>query len=257
MDNEFTTITTEEQKVTMKKQILKQSGLGEQLKAAREAMNFSEKEAASRLHLNSRLIALMEAEDFENGPPPTFMRGYLRSYARLVNLNEREVNAAIAHLDSHLVQEPATITPPPINTRPLQSSRRYVRPMTYGVVLALAGLVTIWWNGHSHESTLSKPILAAINEPNATLAPNSTEISKTLTETALPPEPTLPPLQTAEAKPATAAPAAQPVAPSSQEAAANASQNPTAGTEQPTTLADNNKSAADTEKSNDDPYTDF
>src|SRR5258706_11626564 len=75
------------------------SGIGARLKAAREAQHLTEKDVAARLNLNSRFIYMMESETFEKNLPETFVRGYIRSYARLLNLNDNEITEAITQLD--------------------------------------------------------------------------------------------------------------------------------------------------------------
>lgn len=143
--------------------ILKQAGLGERLRSARESMHLSEKEAGARLHLNSKIIALMENEDFENGPPTTFMRGYLRSYARLLNIPDSEINATLAQHETPIAPETISHAVPIMKTRSTQNSHRYLRWMTYVVVSVLVVLVSIWWNKHPKDIiTISKPI-ASIN----------------------------------------------------------------------------------------------
>lgn len=143
--------------------ILKQAGLGERLRSARESMHLSEKEAGARLHLNSKIIALMENEDFENGPPTTFMRGYLRSYARLLNIPDSEINATLTQHETHIAPETISHAVPIMKTRSTHNSHRYLRWMTYVVVSVLVVLVSIWWNKHPKDIiTISKPI-ASIN----------------------------------------------------------------------------------------------
>lgn len=155
--------------------ITKHSGIGKRLKTARESLRLSEKEAAARLHLSQKIIPIMENEDFNNGPPATFMRGYLRSYARMLNISENEVNAAILQLESSIPRTPEPCAPPILNTQPIhQRSRRYLRGMTYVVVPVLALLVGIWWSSHSKDIlTAIKPIAATLSANVTSSAPKS------------------------------------------------------------------------------------
>ena len=61
-------------------------GPGERLRSAREAISLSVEEVAARLHLDTRTISNLEADNYDELPAPTFVRGYLRSYARLLNI---------------------------------------------------------------------------------------------------------------------------------------------------------------------------
>src|SRR5579872_1499045 len=84
----------------------KTNGFGAYLKTARETMRLTVKEAAARLHLPPNTIEIMESENYLQGPPTIFLRGYLRSYARLLNISDSEVNKAIAQLELNTVQPP-------------------------------------------------------------------------------------------------------------------------------------------------------
>lgn len=118
-------------------------GIGERLKAAREAMQLTEKDAAARLHLHVKFIDLMEREDFDNGPPHIFLRGYLRSYARMLNLSNKEVDTALEQLGMNITPVAAS----PILFTPADNNNidRYVSWISYLVVLVIITLVILWW----------------------------------------------------------------------------------------------------------------
>lgn len=127
------------------------TGFGLRLKTARESYRLSEKEAALRLHLNPSIISILENEDFENGPPLIFIRGYFRSYARLLNFNDKEIQVA---LEQFKIQ--SELTPVVVSenlTEKHYSSERYLHWITYLIVSLLTVLVGIWWNSHSREKT--------------------------------------------------------------------------------------------------------
>jgi cytoskeleton protein RodZ len=63
-------------------------GAGAQLRAAREAGGLSIADVAARLKLSGRQIEAIEAEDWKSLPEPTFTRGFIRGYARLVGIEE-------------------------------------------------------------------------------------------------------------------------------------------------------------------------
>ena len=73
------------------------AGPGARLRVAREARAMSVSEVAKQLHLDAKLIQALEEEDFAQIPAPTFVYGYLRSYARLLNLPESEIIAGYRH----------------------------------------------------------------------------------------------------------------------------------------------------------------
>src|SRR3954454_5191327 len=64
------------------------SGLrpGAELKRAREAVNLTVQDIAARLNLDAKTILAVEEDRYDRLPVPAYGRGYIRAYARLVNL---------------------------------------------------------------------------------------------------------------------------------------------------------------------------
>jgi cytoskeleton protein RodZ len=154
-----TTMTSETKPYNATSRIIRQAGLGERLRAARESMRISEKDAAIRLHLNPRIISIMENEEFENGPPETFMRGYIRSYGRLLSIPDSEIYAALTQIEPPVpAVQPATS----ITITRSSPSHRYLRAMTYVVIAILAVLVSVWWTSHPKDSVLKEPVVAPV-----------------------------------------------------------------------------------------------
>lgn len=60
---------------------------GHQLREAREAQGRSQLEVARELRLDIGIIQALEQDNVDALPGPTYLYGYLRSYARLVNLS--------------------------------------------------------------------------------------------------------------------------------------------------------------------------
>ena len=59
---------------------------GRILRAAREELNFTVEQVAEELHLRPSVVLSMEAEKYEDFSSVVFLKGYFRSYCRLVNL---------------------------------------------------------------------------------------------------------------------------------------------------------------------------
>lgn len=68
-------------------------GAGARLKAARETAGLSLDQAAQQLKLAPRQVRALEDEDFAHLPGRTFARGFLRNYARLLNLDPDDLLA--------------------------------------------------------------------------------------------------------------------------------------------------------------------
>lgn len=67
---------------------------GAMLKEARTEAKLSLEHVASELRMTPQKVRAIEDDDFSRLPTQTFVRGYLRSYAKLVNLDPDEVLAA-------------------------------------------------------------------------------------------------------------------------------------------------------------------
>ena len=70
---------------------------GKRLQAQREDKRMTRDEVANHLHLDVRLIAALEEDDYEKLPAPSYICGYLRSYARLLKLPENEIVESYTH----------------------------------------------------------------------------------------------------------------------------------------------------------------
>lgn len=69
--------------------------VGAMLREARERMGMSVDEVAGRLKFAPRQVAALEAGDFGQLPELAFVRGFVRSYARLVQLDEKALLDAL------------------------------------------------------------------------------------------------------------------------------------------------------------------
>ncbi|MBI4740567.1 MAG: helix-turn-helix domain-containing protein [Betaproteobacteria bacterium] len=73
------------------------SSVGEQLRAAREARQMSASGIAQMLKLSVRQVDALEIDDWSTLPGATIVRGFIRNYARLVDLDS---DALMAQLDA-------------------------------------------------------------------------------------------------------------------------------------------------------------
>jgi cytoskeleton protein RodZ len=83
-------------------------GLGERLRSARRARAMSLDQAARALHLEESLLQALEDQRFADVGAPVFVRGHLRSYARLLGLAEDVV------LEAYRVADPSSEAAPRI-----------------------------------------------------------------------------------------------------------------------------------------------
>lgn len=64
---------------------------GRILSAAREELNFTLEQVAQELHLRPSVVLAMEEEKYDDFSSDVFLKGYFRSYCRLVNLHEERM----------------------------------------------------------------------------------------------------------------------------------------------------------------------
>lgn len=83
-------------------------GAGAQLRAAREAAGLSLDQVAQQLKLAPRQVRALEEENFGVLPGRTFTRGFMRNYARLLNLDPELL---VAHLPD-AAHAPSLESPP-------------------------------------------------------------------------------------------------------------------------------------------------
>jgi cytoskeleton protein RodZ len=116
-------------------------GPGQRLREAREAAQLSLAEVASRMRLEPRVLASLEGDHYERLHGPTFVRGYLSGYARLLNLPERPILEAY---ERHDHRPPALVSE--LGRKPeVHVSDFPVRMVTYVIAGLLVVLVVLWW----------------------------------------------------------------------------------------------------------------
>ena len=87
-----------------------QSGAGDALRAAREQRGLELGDAARQLRMSSRQVAALEAGDFAALPSPAFTRGFIRNYARLLEIDPEPLLAAYQSLLPENVAGASTIS---------------------------------------------------------------------------------------------------------------------------------------------------
>jgi cytoskeleton protein RodZ len=121
--------------------------LGAALAAERERQGMSRADAAQRLHMSPSQVEALERGDYQSLPRGTFLRGFVRNYAKVLGL---EPDAMLAMLADVAPRDPAPrIVVPTQNIRfdPIgeRLSSPYVKAATLAfVVVALAFAVMYW-----------------------------------------------------------------------------------------------------------------
>ncbi|MEQ1526737.1 MAG: RodZ domain-containing protein [Gallionella sp.] len=74
------------------------ASLGSVLRKAREALGLSVGDVANQIKFAPRQIEALEADDFSAKPESTFLRGFVRSYGRLLHLDEATLFALLPEI---------------------------------------------------------------------------------------------------------------------------------------------------------------
>ncbi|MCR4301571.1 MAG: DUF4115 domain-containing protein [Sulfuricaulis sp.] len=124
------------------------SGPGRMLRQARLDLRLAPEDVAQILHLSSKQITALEADDYQRLPGPTYIRGYLRSYSQLLGLVPEKV---IEAYNSLMISSKPAPPPPPSSAPPSQitSSNHLVKAATVGVAVVVLGLVYLWWQSEN------------------------------------------------------------------------------------------------------------
>jgi cytoskeletal protein RodZ len=109
------------------------SSLGSYLKQARELKQVSVAELAQTTRIPARILSQLEDDEYERLPADVFVRGFLRSYARSLDLDEEHV---LARYGGRQVAEPVPSLPAAVYSP--ESGRRF------GIAIALFILLVLF-----------------------------------------------------------------------------------------------------------------
>lgn len=190
------------------------TGPGVMLKERREALGLNQAQVAAQLNLKAAVIHQLESQQWDPRVAPTFIRGYLRQYARLLKLDEADV---LAQFDSLLAALPP---PTPMHSFSKKTSRDAAESRfmlaTYFLLVLLIGLFLVWfWQTHmlndppvSMLPELETPAAAAQVTTTATTPAITTSQENTVPALTVVADPTLPAAVTTGQPPAQATTAA-------------------------------------------------
>jgi cytoskeleton protein RodZ len=109
------------------------------LSEAREAMGLSQEEVAQELYLIPSYIRLIDSDQIEQIEKQAFVRGYLRSYAKLVGLDGDDM---VARFDKSKGATPQTIEIRAVTQEPVGSTN-FTGPVIQTGVMGLIGLIVV------------------------------------------------------------------------------------------------------------------
>lgn len=162
--------------------------LTRKLKTCRERAGLTTEQAAIEMRLSPAIVRALENEQFDDLPDPPYVRGYLRSYARLDDSDSQSL------INTYETLRGGPTTPLHTTTAPTQQAAYYYQQQqsaksrmspTGLKVLSLLGLVLLLglllfvpgvaeWAGNVWQSFSGKPQTVAVQDDNTSQANNST-----------------------------------------------------------------------------------
>lgn len=158
---------------------------GALLKSAREQAKLSEEDVARELRMTATKVRALEADEYEKLHSDTFIRGYLRTYAKLLNLDPNAILEAYkqARREAGLADEPEE-SPLQINVpAPARSMGKFI----VWIVLLLVGIwaLSVWFLGNREETVEPGPVMDPTAEIEAPASDFNSGQASDLQETSL------------------------------------------------------------------------
>jgi len=117
---------------------------GETLRQARESKNWSLPDVALRLNLTATSLGYVESGDFDKLPGHTFARGYIRAYAKLMDLDQA---ALVSQFDQYTGTDGKGSNVHALGRieEPVRLSHNILRIVSLLLLVALIGGGFVWW----------------------------------------------------------------------------------------------------------------
>ena len=142
---------------------------GTLLKNKRESLGMSQKQVADRLRLRVSVIEDIENNRFESQQVATFTRGYLRSYAKFVGLDEKMVLTALEQTADVQPQEQEIEMQSFSRKTKDEKHNSRIMLLTWVIGLVIIGISAAWWWLNQQENSLTKEVTdSSVEAPKPT-----------------------------------------------------------------------------------------
>lgn len=142
---------------------------GEILRQRREKLGLSQKDIAQKLRLKVSVIESVESHEFGSHQVATFIRGYFRSYAKVVGISEKEILKVLELSGEGQHQHKEHMMQSFSHQTKKQKHDSHIMRITWGVLVVIIGISSIWWWQNHQQDTLS----ASSIKQDQTVASNS------------------------------------------------------------------------------------
>jgi len=168
-----------------------ENGTSQDLRAAREARGWSLRQVAERLHITEAQVKGLEEGDYAALPGAAFARGFLKNYARLLDLNPEPLLKTYDASNEGSGLHPSENVLPGSEGPLLDYSRRM---LFFSVLIVVAIIVAAWWfwsqqQAQSLPAAKAPPTVEkqpAAPAPMVTVAPSASPVAlapSTVTQT--------------------------------------------------------------------------
>lgn len=189
---------------------------GDMLRQAREQLGYSQIDIANRLRLRLSVINDIESNCFDSEKISTFTRGYVRSYAKYVGLDDV---AVVGLLDDYGHSKPKAQEMQSFSRRTNHEAHdSRIMGLTWILAVIFVGVTAVWWWQNSHldrdltpavdvvnVEALTPPAITPAVKPSAAVATATTDAVVTDVPAAATTSVNVDATPTADTKPATAA----------------------------------------------------
>ncbi|PHM46234.1 cytoskeleton protein RodZ [Xenorhabdus mauleonii] len=117
---------------------------GQILCQAREKLELSQQNVADRLCLKLSTVRDIEEDHIPSNITPTFFRGYIRAYAKLVQVPEAEI---LSVLDKQMPVKTVKVSQMQSFSSGKKRKKRdgWLMKITWAVIILLLGMTVLWW----------------------------------------------------------------------------------------------------------------
>lgn len=133
-------------------------GPGARLRQARHDLKLTPEEVAQILRLSPRQILALENDDYASLPGPTYVRGYLRSYAQFLGLAPEKIMEIYNALPR---ESPAAVLARAAPAEQVTTADYRFKFASLVVVALVLGLSAVWWTGRDPTT----PASSAVRQP--------------------------------------------------------------------------------------------
>lgn len=128
---------------------------GELLRKGRERKQLSTREVSEQLNLKHSFVLMIEEDNYGSLPGPTFVRGYLRAYGKLVDVDPEALVEVYNSISKEEVKPEERYKP----VETIKPQRSFSDPLIkYTTLVVIAGLIALsimWWQSRNGAEPLN------------------------------------------------------------------------------------------------------